>query len=427
MSKTTYNKHLGKKWIVTVSILLVTAALLLTGCDKEKESNRTTHLSIILGAHSNSSVLNIESLRDSLTELCSEGGNTVTLILADGQPSVILPTEETEEIPSFRTSSKIEDIVEKRVEAIMSAASQARAKYEESDLLGAISLASRDLQKYNKEDSDRKIIILDTGLQTVAPLDFSTVDIGSLSAESIASALQEEAAIPDLSGVEVIWHMTDTAAPQEELPPSARSNLKEIWASVLTAGSASGVEVVEELPVDGSYEDLPSVSTVPVTKNIVDLTNFVSDAENTGALRLSGEPFLFDSNEATLIDPDSARAALSKLADYMKENASCNALLVGCTAKYGALSSSLTLSYERAKVLENLFCELGIDPNRLRIVGTGWLSSALYQNDQTEDGSLLDREAAQNRCCVWVDISSPIASQIQNDTNANAYIWEQEV
>ena len=307
----------------------------------------------------------------------------------------------------------------------MSAAYSARAKYEEVDLLSAISLASRDLQKYSEEDSDRKLIILDTGLQTVSPLNFSTADISTLSADSIASALRESSAIPDLSGVEVIWHRTDPAAPQEELPASAQANLENIWRAILSAGNASDVEIMEELPIDGRYEDLPTVSTVPVAEEIFDLADF-SNGGTTDALRLSGESFLFVPDEATLIDPDAARASLAELADYMKANPSCEALLVGCTAKYGDLETSLTLSYERAQTLESLFSELDIDPDRLRIVGTGWLSSALYQNDQAEDGSLLTKEAAENRCCVWVNTSGSMAAQILQDDNAGSYIWEPE-
>lgn len=434
MLKTTRIRFSKKKIITAVLLLFVITGLLLAGCTdgrgteeqkpEEPEDVRSTHLSIILGAHSNSTILNLEALRDDLTALCSEEGNTITLFLADGQPSVISRTQ-TSDLPSFRTSSQIENIIKDRTEEIMSAAYSARAKYEEVDLLSAISLASRDLQKYSEEDSDRKLIILDTGLQTVSPLNFSTADISTLSADSIASALRESSAIPDLSGVEVIWHRTDPAAPQEELPASAQANLENIWRAILSAGNASDVEIMEELPIDGRYEDLPTVSTVPVAEEIFDLADF-SNGGTTDALRLSGESFLFVPDEATLIDPDAARASLAELADYMKANPSCEALLVGCTAKYGDLGTSLTLSYERAQTLESLFSELDIDPDRLRIVGTGWLSSALYQNDQAEDGSLLTKEAAENRCCVWVNTSGSMAAQILQDDNAGSYIWEPE-
>lgn len=434
MLKTTRIRFSKKKIITAVLLLFVITGLLLAGCTdgrgteeqkpEEPEDVRSTHLSIILGAHSNSTILNLEALRDDLTALCSEEGNTITLFLADGQPSVISRTQ-TSDLPSFRTSSQIENIIKDRTEEIMSAAYSARAKYEEVDLLSAISLASRDLQKYSEEDSDRKLIILDTGLQTVSPLNFSTADISTLSADSIASALRESSAIPDLSGVEVIWHRTDPAAPQEELPASAQANLENIWRAILSAGNASDVEIMEELPIDGRYEDLPTVSTVPVAEEIFDLADF-SNGGTTDALRLSGESFLFVPDEATLIDPDAARASLAELADYMKANPSCEALLVGCTAKYGDLETSLTLSYERAQTLESLFSELDIDPDRLRIVGTGWLSSALYQNDQAEDGSLLTKEAAENRCCVWVNTSGSMAAQILQDDNAGSYIWEPE-
>lgn len=434
MLKTTRIRFSKKKIITAVLLLFVITGLLLAGCTdgrgteeqkpEEPEDVRSTHLSIILGAHSNSTILNLEVLRDDLTALCSEEGHTITLILADGQPSVISRTQ-TSDLPSFRTSSQIENIIKDRTEEIMSAAYSARAKYEEVDLLSAISLASRDLQKYSEEDSDRKLIILDTGLQTVSPLNFSTADISTLSADSIASALRESSAIPDLSGVEVIWHRTDPAAPQEELPASAQANLENIWRAILSAGNASDVEIMEELPIDGRYEDLPTVSTVPVAEEIFDLADF-SNGGTTDALRLSGESFLFVPDEATLIDPDAARASLAELADYMKANPSCEALLVGCTAKCGDLETSLTLSYERAQTLENLFSELDIDPDRLRIVGTGWLSSALYQNDQADDGSLLTKEAAENRCCVWVNTPGSMASQILQDDNAVSYIWEPE-
>ena len=436
MLKTTRIRFSKKKIITAVLLLFVITGLFLAGCTDgreteerrttESEDVRSTHLSIILGAHSNSTILNLEVLRDDLTELCSEEGNTITLFLADGQPSVVSHTR-TNELPSFRTSSQIENIIEERTEEIMSAAYSARAKYEEVDLLSAISLASRDLQKYSEEDSDRKLIILDTGLQTVSPLNFSTADISTLSADSIASALRESSAIPDLSGVEVIWHMTDPAAPQEELPTSAQANLENIWRVILSAGNASDIEITKELPIDGNYEDLPTVSTVPVGENVFDLADFANGTtDNTDALRLSGESFLFVPDEATLIDPAAARTSLAKLADYMKANPSCEALLVGCTAKYGDLETSLTLSYERAQTLENLFSELDVDPDRLRIVGTGWLSSALYQNDQADDGSLLTKEAAENRCCVWVNTSGSMAAQILQDDNAGSYIWEPE-
>ena len=130
----------------------------------------------------------------------------------------------------------------------------------------------------------------------------------------------------------------------------------------------------------------------------------------------------FKKNTAELIDEGAARKMLSALADYMS-NHNTKAILVGTTAKIGALKDSVKLSFERAKVLKALLVEDGVPKENLTAIGAGFLS-CFYVNDIAEDGTLDEHTAPQNRACTWVNRNSDLVKKILNDPDYKKFMVE---
>ncbi len=136
---------------------------------------------------------------------------------------------------------------------------QVRAQSPEADVLGALNLAGRSVQG----GRPGTVVIVDSGLSTVAPLDFRQQGLLDAPVQDTVGFLRANQALPALNGATVILAgLGDTATPQAPLDTAQRTELVDLWKGVAQAAGASCVAVVDEPRSGDAPSDVPPVSTV---------------------------------------------------------------------------------------------------------------------------------------------------------------------
>ncbi len=388
----------------------------LTGCDsansKQQEEKTSVHAVLIVQAVSTVPMLNLDPVADLMRKVCSIPGSSIDIIVADGQPwkyASIMP----EDIDLSLSKSMQDQILEERVQELTAIAVSAVAANPESDLIKAVEMSARLMRGYH--DGEKQLILCGSCINTVQPLPMQEMILSSMNIDSVIQNLMDESNIVDLSDINIsIFYLGDTCGIQKTLPNQDKLCLKDFWRKYLNAGNPKSLVFYDDLPSEFSYEGLPEMSTVPVVESGSALESVTEEEmETVEAVSFGEQSISFEPGSAELSDPDAASEAISIVAEYMKKTGT-KGLLVGTTARWGNLSDSISLSYQRAIAVKSLFTDSGVDEKNLTVIGTGWLS-LFYQNDEDADGELDENIAPFNRACIWVNESSELAGQIWED------------
>lgn len=392
-------------------IIFLTAALAV-GCSfaDEKDSG-PIHLAVIIGAHANAPRVNTSVMYDSVLEACTQSGSTISLIVNDGAPYASVVT--VPETKSGLSAEKYQSIAAERAKQILDMADQMFAKTAESDLLSAITLAGRQLGA--EEGGRKEMIVIDSGLSTAAPLDFSESLLENITAEQVVSLLEEQSAIPKLQEIDCVrfFNIGDVAKPQSQITEANRKTLIEVWNGIFRQAGVREIEFKTDLPLPSFYAEgeVPQVSTVTVMERASALVLKEINLAEVDAVSFDEETIAFLADTDELVDREAAKTALEGVASYMNKHPEFRAMLVGTTARFGDLESCISLSEKRAQVVKGLLVENGVDPVRLETVGAGY-DNPFYKNDQ-KDGMMDENVAAQNRAVVLIDASGSVAAQMR--------------
>src|SRR4029077_8318458 len=108
------------------------------------------------------------------------------------------------------------------------------------------------------------VVLGDSGLPTVAPLDFHVSGLLDADPDAAVQELSSSGYLPDLSGRTVVLAgIGYTAAPQSPLDDRRRLNLVHIWQKIVT-GAGAKVQTVTSPNTAPAMTDVPAVSTVDV-------------------------------------------------------------------------------------------------------------------------------------------------------------------
>lgn len=400
-------------------ILLLCAVLigsLLTGCnfnDQNREEEKTpVHVVLIVQAVATVPVLDLDPAAELVQKVCSIPGSSIDIIVADGNPwqyASIVP----EQIDSSLSKSMQDRILDERVQELTAIAASAEAMNPESNLIRAIEISARRLQSYH--DGEKQIILCGSCINTVQPLPMQEMILSNMDIEAVIQNLMDDSYIVDLSNIEIsIFFLGDTCGVQTTLSNQDKICLESFWTEFLNAGHPKSLLFYDNLPSEFIYEGLPEMSTVPVVESGSVLEAVTEEKmETIDAVSFDEQSIAFLPGSAELSDSDVASEAISVVAEFMiKTNK--KALLVGTTARWGNLSDSISLSYQRAMAVKSLFIDRGVDEKNLTVIGTGWLS-LFYQNDEDADGGLDESIAPLNRTCIWVRESTELAGRIWGD------------
>ena len=342
-----------------IVLLLLLAALMLTGCNAPKQTKpEELHLAVILGSHDNAPPPNLDLIAEDVYEACMSQGS-VTLVVDDGSPY-----HQVYHIPAQKeglSQQKYASIAREQTLQILSSAQNMQALTAEVDTLSALQQAARSLHSVEENVGiTRKLILLDSCLSTTGALNFAQeVRLENIDSQAVVDRLAELNEIPDLNGVETeVYTCGDVNGCQTRLSENDRTSLKSIWQAILTAGGAD-VTMKNDLPVSGQETErsLPAVTPVSVVQDGVDLSvEATREALESGAVINFGEETIsFEPGSANLRDRTAAESAVKYAAQYTAEREDFELLICGTTACTKTENYCLQLSRSRAEKSNRLW------------------------------------------------------------------------
>ena len=324
-------------------------------------------------------------VRESVERVPVDGvGPRLTLVGIDGRP------EPRSAAFSPRSQNDIAIGRERRtfLDSFRQSVSTVRAKAPEVDDLAALDVAARAARS---GESAGTVVFIDSGLQTVDPLDFRQPGVLDADPVEVVAFLERTGAIPDLNGLTVIFvGLGDTSPPQEALDVARRERLVILWREIAEAGGAC--VHVDDAPRGGAAPTgVPRVGTVPVPPPPV------ADFTALGPTVLPDDGTVgFVPGRAVLRDPQAAAEVLRPFGDWLLADRDRRVELTGTTARFGELGSQIELATLRAEAIKQVLVDQGVDPAQITTRGVG-SEFPEYVNDQGSDGSLLPGPAAANR------------------------------
>jgi len=369
----------------TISLALAGA---LAGCGGNT-ARPTDALAVVVGAHSNMPGAALAGTALAARERALDSQAYLAIVVADGNPFVAgqagsLLTRDSNSVIQRRDRDANRQVVDTEL-------ADAKATTPETDLLTALDVASRTI---SSQPGRHTIVVLDSGLSTVAPLDFRTPGLIDSDPAELAASLKTARQLPDLAGDDVVFQgLGDTAAPQVELGRPQRAGLIDIWVAIAKAAGAHDVQV-EKSPLTAQPQTgLPSVSPV-VLDNGMSCTATV--------VTLTGGDVGFLPDSAEFKDRAAATALVGPIAERLR-GAQVTATLTGTTADVGAKAGQVRLSEQRAQAVAALLTGLGVPSDRLTVTGLG-SDFPGYVVDHDGSRNLIPAAAALNRK-VMIDLA----------------------
>lgn len=384
------------KMLIAAALMMVMAGL--TGCTGSDEPIGQTsgiNLAIVYGCHANAPVpaLSSATVADAIYNSAASYGS-VTVIVNDGAPYAAASYDIAAPEQNL-SGTKRAEIAKSQANQILSVLSSAQAATPEVDTLGAISLAARSLEGAQGE---KVILVLDSGLSTRGYMDF-TRNLLRADGQTVADYLQQTKALPDLTGVCVVWTgLGDVSGDQAVLTPSALETLKELWTRVLNEAGASSVTFTSDLPGRPAEEELPYVTPVEIMQDApIDVNTETFSLERP--IVLDEEKILFLPDSAEFADAEAASECLRPIAEQLVAHPELKVVLAGTTATVGSNEDCKVLSKRRAEAVKDLLVELGTPEDSFKaVLGLGY-KHEFHVPDIGADG-LLNANATANRSVV---------------------------
>jgi OOP family OmpA-OmpF porin len=345
-------------------------------------SNAGVPLTIVVGERSNVPSVQFPAATGTLLDTAANDRQPITLIRVDGLPKVF-------HVARFSPGNDVSngaiqqdlDNYETGITELLDG-SDLHAAVPQADVLGALSKAAA------ATPPGGNIIVIDSGLQTVAPLEYQQSGILMSPPADVVKFLRQENLIPDLRGRHVLLSgFGYTAAPQAALDQPEQQNVAAQWLAIAHAGGACAT--VDPTPnTNGELTGLPVVSKVPLPKMQI--------FRPCGTMALADDGSVgFNVGQTTFRDPTAARATLSRLASVLKPGTE-HITLIGSTSTEGGPAINNPLSENRAKAVKSILVSLGISASRISVIGDG----ANYPGrvpDIGPNGRLLLPQAEQDR------------------------------
>ncbi|WP_433783499.1 OmpA family protein [Actinomycetospora sp. CA-101289] len=310
----------------------------------------------------------------------------ITLINVDGRPT-------SAGNDTFRTDAgnalAAEDDRNAFLDGFGSAVTELRAQTPEVDVLSALDLAGRSAGG-NRPGT---VVLVDSGLSTVAPLDFRQPGLLEAPPEETVDALRSSNALPGLQGTTVVLAgLGDVAEPQPALSPAQRQSLVALWTAIATAGGASCVAVLPEPRGGDAPTDAPAVS-------VVDLPPPPAITPGRATALPDDNSVGFQPDTAEFRDRNAARGVLTPFAQFLTASPNRRIALTGTSARAGTPQGQVDLSTRRAEAVKALLVELGAPADRITTRGVGSQFPG-YVNDVGPDGRQLPGPASSNRTVI---------------------------
>ena len=336
----------------------------------------------------------------------AEGLGYLSIICIDGKPSIYTDGNGREFKGWIGSSAPYAPRREKdnaefvgKIETLLSEGLTAR--YPETDILAALTLAAREASSSDAKGMNVKVIVCDSGISTKGWISFKEPGMWGVEPNEFAEGLFSRGELPAFDGKTCLsWlYLGDTMEPQEALSNAQRTHLQDLYAAVLKKAGVENPEFLTDTP--GSKESLSAHPVTPVGLPVADY----SDLAAKGTVTLRQEVLHFIPDTDRFLDADEVRKALTPIVDMVREDGSLRLRLTGMTASARSDDKSfvLELSKARAERVKEAIVEMsGIDPGRIETVGVGdnqdpVIDPSLEHDPDTDAQGRLTAAAAKNR------------------------------
>jgi OOP family OmpA-OmpF porin len=315
-------------------------------------------LAVAVGGRANAPAPVVPDGVGALIDKAVTDGTGIDVIRVDGHPSISCAMAFKSD--AANPVAKADDLNHFKQQA-RGAVVATRAKEPEANPLQALTLAAASA------GPGGTVVLIDSGVQTVAPLDFHVQGLLDADPDAVVKELSSKGYLPDLSGRTVVLAgIGYTAAPQAPLDDRRRANLVRIWQKIVSAAGAT-TQTVTSPNTAAALAGLPPVSPVDVPP-----TDVIRIGCNTESILSNDGAVGFQADSTTFVDTGLARQALGGFAAFLKQNRGAQANLVGTIAHYGTDDGDGGLSRSRAQRVRDVLVELGADGGRVAAHGAGW-------------------------------------------------------
>jgi OmpA-OmpF porin, OOP family len=347
--------------VLMAVVVLGAGTLALAGCANRPQPCPTVAkpgLAVAVGGRANTPAPVVPDEVGALIDKAVVEGSGIDVIRVDGRPSIACAM-------SFKSDAAnpvaLADDLNRFKQQARGAVGATRAKVPEANPLQALTLAA------SSAGPGGTVVLVDSGVQTVAPLDFHVPGLLDADPDAVVRELFSKGYLPDLSGRTVVLAgIGYTAAPQSPLDDRRRANVVHIWEKIVSAAGAT-VQIVTSPNTAAALEDVPAVSPVAVPP-----TDVIRVGCNTESILSNDGAVGFRPDSTTFVDSGLARQALAEFAAFLKQNRGARAGLVGTVAHYGTDDGDAGLSRSRALRVRDVLVELGVDGGRIVAHGAGW-------------------------------------------------------
>ena len=314
-------------------------------------------------------------------------GGSAGLVVADGKPFAVGPQRfdqvKNNDIQQARADKTARYQL---VEAVQGAA----ATTPETDLISAISLASRML---SAGTADSKVMVIrHSGVNTGTSLPMQDLDLLNTDPAQLLDQLDAAAMLPQLNGVAVEFYgLGDVAGSQGTLSAQQVQWLKNFWQGFF---DRTGANVTFNTDI---------VSGDALTANGHKVTPLAPAGAPT-FIKVSAEQVDFQPDSTTFLDEAAARKALNGLAEQLK-GTSAHYIVAGSTARVDNASreGAQALSLARAQAVRSVLAEAGVPADQIICLGLG-----------NEPTSVRSANEAENRCVYVVSSDSVQATEFRS-------------
>lgn len=396
-------------------IVMFMMVCLMGGCSSNNGNNGNDQISlaVVVGAHSNAPNISVENetIKNAIYNSCYTYGH-VAFLTVDGNPQVSYQTS----IPKPETGmaeTKKKSIASDCTSQLFGVLSNLQPEMPEVDTLAAIRLAAMTLNSVS-DNSDKQLIIMDSGLSTTGYLNFTT-GLLSMEPEYVVESLKNSNAIPDLSDITITWmYIGQTASPQSELSETQKVRLQKIWQTVLTEAGATTVTFTTDVASGNTEHIYPDVTVVDVEARELDIeteatTTEISEPLETVVLTAAQVEFVGDT--ADFVDRNKALESIQSVANQLLRHPNNRVYVIGTTAT-GGEEYCMELSSARAQAVTNELINCGVPEEQLIPIGLGF-NDHWHIRDLDGDGKQVEELASQNRKVLIVDVNSADAQKLQ--------------
>lgn len=407
-----------KKFISVILCITIVATLttFMTGCNSTSESYETSYsVGMVLGVHKYfpKIPLNTTSLYTQIFDCAYSWGN-VSAVVVDGNPSIQCNFDIQDPGKNINKAKK-KQLAESNTSAILSNLGSVAATTPEIDTLQAITVSADSLNS-SSENYQKCMIIVDSGLSTTGFLSFVEQNLIEAPADVIVEQLESKHALPDLSGVQVMWIGLGQVCGEEQsnLTSTYKYRLKALWEEILKASGASSVTFdPSPLPNEENDIELPECSVVPIVAESLDLSETVLEDDIPEAIKFdSTNSINFEADKAEFIDEEKAEESLMPIAEFLAAHQEIKLYLIGMTATVGDDDFNKKLSLQRAEACSNILFKNGVNKNQLICVGLGNTPNSLRVDDLDENGNLIEEMAKLNRAVFFLKSDSSLVETV---------------